>query len=172
MSVPAQKISIEQAKVDKLFYVVVTVIPFRESDRKVLLLKRSDTEKVHPGKWGIPGGKLEHQDIDVNNPDHMNGIVKDYHSTLFELAQRETQEESGLNITDNLKFVSSKVFIRPDETPVVLLQFIAPVDEAVTEVVLEEGAFSDFAWVSESELDEYDCIDGIPQEVRQGIALF
>lgn len=172
MSIPAEKISIEHAKTNKLFYVVVTVIPFRESDQKVLLLKRSETEKVHPGKWGIPGGKLEHGDIDVQSPDHMNGIVKDYHHTLFELAKRETQEESGLEIKDELRFVSSKVFIRPDETPVVLLQFIAPLNEKNLNVVLEEGAFTDHAWVLGSEIDQYDCIDGIPEEVQKGIALY
>jgi len=165
MNVPAEKISTEHAKSDKLFYVVVTLIPYRASDGKVLLLKRSGTEKVHPGRWGIPGGKLEWSDIDVDNPDHMNGIVKDYHHTLFGLAKRETQEECGLDIQNNMKFVTSKVFIRPDGTPVVLLQFTASIEENGKEVILEEGAFSDFAWVSGQEIHTLDCIDGIPQEV-------
>jgi len=168
----AQNISTEHAKSDKLFYVVVTLIPYRMSDGRVLLLKRADTEKVHPGKWGIPGGKLEWQDIDLENPDEMNGIVKDYHHILFELASRETAEESGLNIQNDMRFVTSKVFIRPDGIPVVLLQFTAPVDENGKEVVLEEGAFTDHAWVNQEEIQEYDCIKGIKEEVASARILY
>ena len=172
MNIPAEKISTVHAKSDKLFYVIVTLVPYRISDEKVLLLKRSDTEKVHPGKWGIPGGKLEWSDIDLDNPDEMNGIVKDYHHTLFELAARETQEESGIDIENDMKFVTSKVFIRPDGVPTVLFQFTAPVTENGKEVILEQGAFTDFAWVSEKDIESFDCIQGIKEEVTQARSLY
>jgi len=50
---PAKKISLENAKKDKLFYFVANVIVFRETDGRCLLLKRDLREKVHPGKWGV-----------------------------------------------------------------------------------------------------------------------
>ena len=56
---PADKISLENAKDDKLFYFVANVVVFRESDGRCLILKRSENEKVHPGKFATQGGKLE-----------------------------------------------------------------------------------------------------------------
>jgi len=173
MNTPAEKISTDQAKQDKLFYFVATVVPYRLSDKKVLLLKRSEREIAHPGRWGIPGGKLEHKDIDVENPDVLNGNVKDYLYTIEELVKRETREEAGIGIlTEELKFVSSKTFIRPDNVPAVLFQFTAPVDESDMGVVLEEGGFTDYAWVGAGEFENYDCIDGIPEESLKAIKLY
>jgi 8-oxo-dGTP pyrophosphatase MutT (NUDIX family) len=55
----ASKISLENAKENKLFYVVSNVVIYRDSDQRCLILKRSENEKVHPGKYCTPGGKLE-----------------------------------------------------------------------------------------------------------------
>ena len=55
---PANKISLQNAKKDKLFYFVANVVIYRENDGKCLILKRSEREKVHPGKYAVPGGKL------------------------------------------------------------------------------------------------------------------
>jgi len=51
----AEKISITNAKQDKLFYFVANVVVFREADGKCLILKRDEREKVHPGKYAVPG---------------------------------------------------------------------------------------------------------------------
>ena len=40
----AERISLEKAKSNKLFYVVGTVIPYRASDGRCLILKRSENE--------------------------------------------------------------------------------------------------------------------------------
>jgi len=55
----AEKISLDNAKQNKLFYIVANVVIYRESDQRCLILKRSETEKVHPSKYCVPGGKLE-----------------------------------------------------------------------------------------------------------------
>ena len=55
----ADKISVDRAKKNKLFYLVATVVVYRESDGRCLILKRGMGEKVHPGKYTVPGGKLE-----------------------------------------------------------------------------------------------------------------
>jgi len=44
----ADKISLDNAKKDKLFYFVANVIVYREKDGRCLILKRSENEKVHP----------------------------------------------------------------------------------------------------------------------------
>ena len=166
---PAKKISLDNAKPDKLFYFVANVVVYRESDKRCLILKRSETEKVHPGKYCVPGGKLEWKDMDLNNPTRLNGDVLDFENAVEDLLIRETKEEAGIEIHPELKYINSVAFIRPDETPVVLVKFAAKYKSG--EVQVEKEAFSDHAWVSTEEVKNYPCIDGISEEVAKTINL-
>ena len=67
----AKKISVDNAKKNKLFYFVANVVIYREADGRCLILKRDEREKVQPGKYAVPGGKLEWADLDMNNPTRM-----------------------------------------------------------------------------------------------------
>lgn len=167
---PAQKISIDNAKQDKLFYFVANVVVFRESDGKCLILKRDEREKVHPGKYAVPGGKLEWKDLDIANPTRMNGDVIDFENSVEDLLRREVQEEAGITIEPHLAYINSVSFIRPDEIPVVLVKFAAKYKSG--DILLEQGAFTDHAWVDAEEIKHYNCIDGIADEVAKTIALF
>ncbi len=167
---PATKISIEKAKQDKLFYIVANVIVYRESDGRCLILKRSDREIAHPGRWGVIGGKLEWKDMPVERPDHINGDVLDYNDMVEKLLIREAKEEANIEIEPTFKYIQSKTFIRPDEVPVVLLKFTASYKGG--DVIVEEGAFTDYAWVNADEVDAYECIDGIQDEIKQTIQLY
>lgn len=167
---PAEKISLENAKKDKLFYFVANVVIYRKSDKKCLILKRSDSEKVHPGKYCVPGGKLEWKDLDLKNPTRMNGDVFDFQDAVEELLAREAKEEAGIDIEKNLKYINNVAFVRPDEIPVVLIKFAA--QHKSGEVKLEEGAFTNFAWVDENEVKKFDCIKGVSEEVAKTIELF
>ncbi len=167
---PAEKISIDHAKQDKLFYFVANVVVFRESDQRCLILKRDSREKVHPGKFAVPGGKLEWGNLDLNKPTRMNGEVFDFEDAVEDLLKREVFEEAGIEIEKNLTYINSVAFVRPDGIPVVLVKFAAKYKSG--EVKLEKGAFTDSAWVNEEEVKSYDCIQGIPQEVEKTIQLF
>ena len=167
---PADKISLKDAKEDKLFYFVANVVVFRESDGRCLILKRSETEKVHPGKFAVPGGKLEWKDLNIKEPSRMNGSVLDFENAVEYLLKREVFEEAGIQIEDNLKYINSVAFIRPDGIPVVLVKFAAKYKSG--DVVLEKNAFTDFAWVNELEIFEYDCIEGIEEEIRKTAEMF
>lgn len=165
---PAEKISLEKAKQDKLFYFVANVIIVK--DGECLLLKRSSEEKVHPGKWCVPGGKLEWQDLDLAKPTRMNGDVYDFEDALEDLLAREAQEESGISIDKNeLKYINSVAFIRPDGVPVMMVKVAARY--LAGDVILEQGSFTDHAWVTAETVDAYDCIKGIPKEIKQALAL-
>ncbi len=166
----AQKISLDQAKKDKLFYVVANVVVYRPSDRRCLLLKRSDNEKVHPSKYAVCGGKLEWSDLDITHPTRVNGEVLDYQDALEKLLNREVFEEAGIKIKQELKYINNVAYIRPDGIPVVLLKFAA--EYLSGEVVLEKGSFSDYIWVNTQELKDLDCISGIKEEVIQTIDIF
>ena len=167
---PASKISIDNAKLDKLFYFVANVVVFRESDGRCLVMKRDPREKAHPGKYAVLGGKLEWKDLDMENPTRMNGEIFDYEDAVEKLLIRETREEAGIEIHSDFKYLNNVAFIRPDETPVVMIKFAAKYKSG--EVVVEKGAFTDFAWVNEDEINSYDCIDGIKEEVIKTISLF
>jgi len=167
---PAEKISLQNAKENKLFYFVANVVVFRESDGRCLILKRSDREKVHPGKYAMPGGKLEWDQLDITNPTRLNGDVLDYENAVEELLRREVKEEAGLEIERRLRYINSVAFVRPDEIPVILVKFAAKYRSG--EVQLEEDAFSDHAWVNEEEVKNYECIQGIVEEVEATIKLF
>jgi 8-oxo-dGTP pyrophosphatase MutT (NUDIX family) len=161
---PATKVSLDNAKKDKLFYFVANVIVVRKSDGRCLVLKRDPREKVHPGKWGVIGGKLEWNDLPIDKPSRKNGDVLDYLSAVENLLVRESREEAGIEIESQLTYINSVAFIRPDETPVVMVKFSALYKSG--EVRLEKGAFTDFKWVNSKEAKKIDCIDGVVEEIQ------
>ncbi len=167
---PAESISIDQAKRNKLFYFVTNVVVYRESDGRCLILKRDRREKVHPERYAVPGGKLEWGDLDLDNPTRMNGDVIDFENAVGKLAQREVREEAGIEIYPELTYINNVVFVRPDGIPVVLLKFAARYKSG--EVKVEEGAFTDHAWVNADEVKDYPCILGIPEEISAAIVAF
>ncbi len=166
----AEKISLENAKENKLFYFVANLIIYRESDRRCLILKRSDEEKVHAGKYCVPGGKLEWENFDLKNPTRMNGDVYDFEGALENLLRREVFEESGLEVENEFYYINSVGFVRPDGIPVMMQKFTAKYKAG--EVQLEQGAFTDYAWVNQEEVGAFDCIDGVKEEIIKAINLF
>ncbi len=166
----AEKISLENAKNDKLFYFVANVVVYRASDARCLILKRDMREKVHPGKYAVPGGKLEWSDLDLAHPTRMNGDVIDFENKIEDLLMREAKEEAGIIVKPPFKYVNSMAFVRPDGIPVVFVKFAAAYISG--DVVPEPGAFTDFAWVNAEEVKNYDCIEGIDKEVAMTIEYF
>lgn len=166
----ADKISIEQAKQDKLFYVVANVVIYREEDGRCLILKRDAREKVHPNKFAVPGGKLEWKDLPIEKPTRINGEVLDFENAIEDLLAREAKEEAGIEIYPKLEYINSVAFIRPDGIPVMLVKFAAKYKSG--QVILEKGAFTDHAWVNAEEIQNLDCIQGIKEEVTRTISLF
>ena len=167
---PAEKISTENAKGDKLFYFVANVVVYRESDGRCLILKRSEREKVHPGKYAVPGGKLEWKDLDITKPTRLNGDVLDFENAVEGLLMREVREEAGIETDGTLKYINSVAFVRPDGIPVVLVNFATRYKSG--EVRPEEGAFTDHAWVNAEEIKGYDCIQGVEEEVAETVNIF
>lgn len=167
---PAQKISIEKAKVNKLFYFVANVVVWRKSDGRCLILKRSEQEKVHPGKYCVLGGKLEWGDLDIKRPTRVQNDVLDFLDAVEKLLIREAKEEANIVIDKKLKYLNSVAFVRPDEVPVIMVKFAAKYKSG--KVKPEPGAFSDYAWVNEKEVKNYPCIMGIDKEIAEVIEIF
>ena len=110
---PAENISIKNAKERQLFYFVANVVVYRASDRRCLILKRSETEKVHPGKYCVPGGKLSWDDLNPKQPTRMQNDVLDYENAVEKLLTREVQEEAGIEIEKNLQKPLSYLYFGP-----------------------------------------------------------
>ena len=166
----AKKISIKNAKQNKLFYFVANAVIYRESDKRCLILKRHEREKVHPGIYAVPGGKLEWNDLNIAKPTRINGDVLDFEGAIEALLAREIQEEAGIQIESKIYFINDVAFIRPDETPVILLKFAAKYKSGTVKV--EEGAFTDYAWVNRDEVKRYKCIKGVKEEIVATIKLY
>ncbi len=167
---PAERISLDAAKSDKLFYVVANVVVWRPADGRCLLLRRSAREKVHPGKWCVPGGKLEWADLDLSKPTRLNGEVLDFEDAVEKLLARETREEAGVEIDPQLTYINNVAYVRADGVPTLLIKFAARYLSG--EVRTERGSFDGHAWVNAEEVKKLDCIQGVPAEVAKTISIF
>jgi len=162
------KISLEQAKTNKLFYFVVTGIIYHPEKRKCLIIKRSQTEKAHPGLWGVTGGKLEWEDMQNTSPSRQNHEISDWENLIDSLLFREAIEESGLVVND-MRYIDNVVYLRPDDVPVVCIKCAVKYVSGEVKIPAE---FSDFAWVDAEEVKKYKTIDGIAEEVKKTIEIF
>ena len=162
-------ISVSEAKQDKLQYVVANFVVVNKENKTVLLLQRSHREKVHPGKWAFPGGKLEHENIaemiQSEGVDPLDGVD----NVLSKLAEKETKEEVGLSVNgESNRIIKNKVFVRPDGVPVFMVTLMTQYEGG--EVKLEEGIEA-AVWVTAEELDNYNCISGVQDEARVALSL-
>jgi len=167
---PVTKISLDKAKPEKLFYFVANVVVYRESDGRCLILKRHEREITHPGKWCVPGGKLEWANLDITQPHDMHDDVPAFENMAEDLLVREVREEAGVEIALPLHYLRSVAFVRPDNVPVMLIIFAVKYKSG--KVKIEADSFTDFAWVNAEEVMGYDCIDGNRQEIAAAIKHF
>ncbi len=136
-------------------YVVVTGIIVSEG--KYLIVKRADWEKAFPGKWTVPGGKLEVLDYCLNKKDTKHH----WYNVLEKLLKKEVREEVNLEIK-NIGYVTSMVYIRPDNIPCLIISLFAEKDKG--EIFLDKS-LTEYAWVDIDEAKEYDSIEGIYDEL-------
>lgn len=114
---------------------------------------------------------MEHDDVKRLLTETGNEPINGIDNIMGILAKREAKEECGLTVdSEKSAVVSNKVFVRPDAVPVYLA--IVTAEYAGGDIVLEEDAFTDFAWVSDAELSNYDCIDGVPEEARAALVSY
>jgi len=160
------KISVDEAKQDKLFYVTANAVIVRD-DGRCLILKRSEREKVYPGKWTIVGEKIEHVDLDLNNPSRQEGDVAVFVNPVQKILERGAMEEAGIKIKPQSEFIADRAIVRPDGIPVIVLVYKAFYESG--EVKPQEGDFTDFAWANAEELASYDCISGIIGDIKAAL---
>ena len=140
---------------NKVHYVVVTGILIK--DGKYLITKRADWEKAFPGQWTVPGGKLEVLDYALKQKD----TGSHWYNVSENLLKKEINEEVGLEIK-NIGYVTSMVYIRPDEVPCLIISLFAEPEKGEVKLC---NALTGYAWVSIEEAKDYDLIEGIYEEL-------
>ena len=138
-------------------YVVVTGI-LVNSDGKFLIAKRAEWEKAFPGKWTVPGGKLEVLEYALKQKD----TSSHWYNVLENSLKREIKEEVGIEIK-NIGYVTSLVYIRPDTIPCLIISLWA---EPKSEEIKLCPALTEYKWVDLDEAKNYDLIEGIYEELE------
>ena len=127
-------------------------------DGKYLIVQRSPNKKVFPEKWTVPGGGLEVTDY-IDTP---KTTADAWYYTVENSLKREIMEEVGLEV-DNLRYLLSLNFIRPDDVPVVALSYYC--DYKSGEIKLNDENI-DYKWVTAEDTKNYDLISGISEEIE------
>ncbi len=147
---------------DKAHYIAVTGIVCKED--KFLICKRSFKEKIFPGKWCVPGGKLQQSDFvnkEKNTESHWFDVLE---NTL----QKEIKEETNLEIS-NIGYVSNLALIRPNGFSTIILSLFADFKEG--DIKLCEDELIDYAWVTLDEAKNYDLIENIYEQLEKVASL-
>jgi 8-oxo-dGTP pyrophosphatase MutT (NUDIX family) len=150
----------EESKVkDVAHYIAVTGI-IRNSDGKYLICKRSEKEKAFPGKWCVPGGKIQKGDFENKEKD-----TTDHWFDIFEaVLEKEIMEETGLKIK-NIGYVSNLAFIRPNGFSTMIISLHG--EKLSGDVKLDESELVDYNWVSLEEAKGYDLIENIWEQIEK-----
>ncbi len=125
---------------------------------RYLLIRRSLNKKRFPGKWTIPGGKLESKDY-LELPKDTESY---WYNILEKTLAREIKEEVGLEV-ENVQYLTSLATVHDDGSPSLVISCVA--DFKSGEVKLQEEETDQFAWVTTEEARKYDLIDGIWEEL-------
>src|SRR3989344_4253213 len=105
----------------RLHEVAITAI-IRQGE-KFLITRRSPNKKRFPGKWTVPGGKLEASDY--------LALPKDtefyWYNVLERVLVREGKEEVGITIK-NVEYLTSLATVHKDGSPSIVVSCIADYD--------------------------------------------
>jgi 8-oxo-dGTP pyrophosphatase MutT (NUDIX family) len=141
----------------ELFKVIVTAIIVKEG--RFLIAKRSEKEEKFPGRWTVPGGKLHVKDYakgKKNTPHY-------WYNVLEKTLSREVFEEVGVRIK-NVRYVTSLADKPTGKDPSIVLSMMADWVQGKGRVSKE---ITEFAWVNLKEVEKYDLIEGIYEELEQ-----
>lgn len=115
---------------------------------KILIGKRGMEESHEPGKWALPGGKV---DQTKGGEEHI----------LEKTVIREVKEETSLNVGAP-KYIHSDTFIRSTGHHVVALIFLCPWKSGKPKA-LEDTI--EVAWVGSKDLNKYNWAHGTKESL-------
>ena len=99
------------------------------SNKEILLQKRSMTKKFNPGKWGLCAGHVS------------------YDETLEDAALREIKEEIGLDIgLGDLNSIGDKLVLLYDKGAHITYHYYIKVDKSSDEFIIQKEELSEVKW--------------------------
>jgi 8-oxo-dGTP diphosphatase len=116
-------------------YIISLYAIIRNEESEFLLLKRSEESHVDPGKWDLPGGKMEREEI------LENAIV------------REVREETGITIIPG-EIAGYTIFERPEKKEIGIVYD----GKYVTADVKLSPEHTEYKWVSQFRIMEMDSL--------------
>lgn len=136
---------------DKTHLVLVNAVI--EKDGKILTSQRSWEETHEPGKWTIPGGKVERTQGNVWN-------------VIEKTLKAEVMEETGIDISDQAELLTNNTFIRSTGQHVIALIFLCHWKSG--EVKPLEDTI-DARWISEAELNDMEFAPNVRTYIEKGL---
>lgn len=99
------------------------------SNKEILLQKRSMTKRFNPGKWGLCAGHVS------------------YDETLEDAALREIKEEIGLDIgLGDLNPIGDKLVLLYDKGAHITYHYYIKVDKSSDEFIIQKEELSEVKW--------------------------
>lgn len=138
-----------------LHEIAITAIIIK--DGKYLITRRAKTKKKFPGRWTVPGGRLETSDYESLPKD----TAYHWYNIVGRVLRREVKEEVNLEI-ENVDYLTS-ISMMLGEYPSLILSYMA--DYVGGNIALQEDELDKAEWVTLEEAKEYDLIEGIYDEL-------
>lgn len=136
---------------DKSHLVLVNAVV--EKNGKILVSQRSLEETHDPGKWTIPGGKVERTEGNVWN------IIE---KTLA----GEVREETGVEIEDHAILLANNTFIRSTGQHVVALIFLCHWKSGEAKALEDTN---DVRWITREEITNFDFSPNVDKYIHKGL---
>ena len=136
--------------IDKTHLVLVNAVV--EKDEKILVSQRSWKETHEPGKWTIPGGKVERTKGDVWN-------------VIEKTLTSEVKEETGVEIKDRAELLTNNTFIRSTGQHVVALIFLCHWKSGEAKPLEDTIATK---WISKIELKDMEFAPNVRTYIQLG----
>jgi ADP-ribose pyrophosphatase YjhB (NUDIX family) len=136
---------------DNAHFHIVLVKGIVVKDGKYLIAQRSLKEVQAPGKWSLPGGKVELR----TKEDDLN--------ILEETVKREVKEETSIEIEENPQYLQSISFVRVDKAPVIGTLFLCKWKSGIAKPLEDHDQV---AWITIDELKNYDLAKGVENAIR------
>jgi ADP-ribose pyrophosphatase YjhB (NUDIX family) len=137
----------------KLYSIIVNALV--EKAGRILISQRSFSETHEPGKWTIPGGKVEQTEGDIFN-------------IIEKTCAREVEEETGVQIKENIQLVTNNTFIRSNGQHVIAL--ICLCHWHFGEAKALEDTIN-VKWISALDIDFYDFAPNVKSYLQKGFEL-
>ncbi len=121
-----------------------------EDETRCLILKRTATRSLYPNLWECGGGQMKAGE------------------SFQDAALRQIKEETGLEA--DILFPYGDYFIETEDGGIPGLKFVCSVDGG-KDVVLDPKEHTAYAWVQESDLDSYDFIAGVRDDIAESFKI-